>query len=310
MLIRCSREFTDANPRVPKVIWNHTEQHFMQTARCDILAIMDCCMAAGLSTIVQGIEGRTYEYLVPTELDAPPLPRPGKDSFTCALIKALKQMLVTHHGKSFTTFQLQAAIQEQKLKKCAVNYGHFVTRIDNSRRIELQPVSERKEYFDESDILAHLKLRIELKQRRLTPEQFEKLARAISQAVWSFNEGEGHSLTRRVDFIGLDERKLTLKGFVRERMSMRSGIRALKRQKTQEVEATQKPKPSMEKAGVFAVFGWKSPRMHLTYFTIVLQRPWSYLLVGTVFGLIFARIAIGPRAIKRVLGTIYKSAFG
>ena len=87
-----------------KIIWNHTEGALRGTEG-DVLQIFDCCYAGEMAH--RGFGTRLYEYLAATS--AFETPGPGKTSFTCALIWALRRL--SKDGR-FTSSDLLRAISQ------------------------------------------------------------------------------------------------------------------------------------------------------------------------------------------------------
>ena len=88
------------------VIWNHTESNLLETF-ADVLQIFDCCYAGSLGD--RG-DSRAFEYLAACSAKDT-TPRPGENSFTRALIWALKE-LTAGSGPRFTTSHLLRKILE------------------------------------------------------------------------------------------------------------------------------------------------------------------------------------------------------
>ncbi|MCJ1283851.1 hypothetical protein MMC26_003182 [Xylographa opegraphella] len=84
-----------------KVIWNRAED-LLQDTQADVLEIFDCCYAGNLGN-VRSPPTRAFEYLAATAPGATTR-RPGPESFTSALIWALKALVA--EGRPFTTQQL------------------------------------------------------------------------------------------------------------------------------------------------------------------------------------------------------------
>jgi hypothetical protein len=290
-------EQKDGQDPPAKVIWNHTEQKFIEIARCDILAIMDSCFAGGVSAIIQGEAGRTYEYLAPSK-PYQPTNAPGDKSFTRALINSLNRLLEEKQGQPFTTLDLQTTLSTQKSRK-GKGYGFLVPRSRyNSRRIELRPMWQDPTYFDGSKIHAYLNLRIELKQDDLSEDELKNLAKLVSRAV-----KESRAQTRRVDLLSLEARPpLSLRNAVKQTMSMRQGILAMGKKNTDSVAEAGGATALLGEPGVYAVFGWMSTRLRPHTLTIVLERPWSLLFVGCVTTMVLTWIMKGPGVFTRFLG--------
>jgi hypothetical protein len=93
---------------VHEIIWNSAENNIRYT-QCDVLLIFDCCHAGELERGVRGtVVPRAFEYLAATSADSTTR-RPGKNSFTTALIWAFKELLGTANN-SFTTQDLVAKV--------------------------------------------------------------------------------------------------------------------------------------------------------------------------------------------------------
>ncbi|KAL9065712.1 MAG: hypothetical protein Q9161_008047 [Pseudevernia consocians] len=97
----------DRQKRVDTLVWNKAEL-LLKDARADVLEIFDCCYAGNLS-LTRG-EHRLFEFLGATkELSTTPVP--GKDSFTEALIWALKKLV--EEKRRFTTVELLRTIKQK-----------------------------------------------------------------------------------------------------------------------------------------------------------------------------------------------------
>jgi len=130
----------DIKGRLNKVIWNHAE-HLLQDARADVLEIFDCCYAGSLG--VRSPSTRSFEYLAATGPNDT-TKSPGPQSFTSALIWALKE-LVNERG-CLTTQQLM-----HKIKKDAPEFPRDQTPVLSKRNnmnpancIMLEPISKTK----------------------------------------------------------------------------------------------------------------------------------------------------------------------
>lgn len=131
----------DVKGRLNKVIWNRAE-HLLQDTRADVLEIFDCCYAGSLG--IRSPSTRSFEYLAATGPNET-TKAPGPQSFTAALIWALKE-LVTERG-CFTTQQLM-----HKIKNDAPSFPRDQTPVLSKRNnvnpascIMLEPISKSKE---------------------------------------------------------------------------------------------------------------------------------------------------------------------
>jgi hypothetical protein len=97
--------------KLNKVIWNRAEA-LLQDTRADVLEIFDCCYAGNLG--IRSPATRAFEYIAATGAGSTTR-SPGPESFTSALIWALKELVQENH--CFTTQQLM-----QKIKRSAPNF--------------------------------------------------------------------------------------------------------------------------------------------------------------------------------------------
>jgi hypothetical protein len=125
-----------------EIIWTSAEYNIRDT-QCDVLVIFDCCYAGELEKSVRDPSiPRAFEYLAATSANSTTR-KPGRKSFTTALIWALKQLATI--GTSFTTQRLVAEVlhapgfpQDQ--------YPRLSERGPSCpRRISLSPLSRQKE---------------------------------------------------------------------------------------------------------------------------------------------------------------------
>ncbi|KAL8688863.1 MAG: hypothetical protein Q9218_005330 [Villophora microphyllina] len=97
----------EKSKRVNSIVWNKTEE-LLKPAKADVLEIFDCCYA-GTVGLVRGVD-RRFEYLAATT-SMGKTPIPGEDSFTTALIWALRRLKEIKAGGRFTTDELVREIK-------------------------------------------------------------------------------------------------------------------------------------------------------------------------------------------------------
>jgi Caspase domain len=97
---------SDLRDYLDKVVWNMTE-HNLQALDADLLQIFDCCHAGTIET--RGSDSGASEFLAATGANST-TPKPGKSSFTSALIWALKEL--AERKRPFTTTDLSSKITE------------------------------------------------------------------------------------------------------------------------------------------------------------------------------------------------------
>ena len=279
----------EGQPAPPKVIWNHTERKVLQAAKCDVLTIMDSCFAGGVTALVDGEYGRTYEYLGASD-EKLTTPRPGRTSFTRALINALGRLLKERRGQSFTTLDLQRVVVEEQnrlLPSKKVKKGVLLSRSnENKRRLELRPSKEQDKYFTGDTVRAYLNLRIELQQYTLSNEELDDLAKLISGAVL-----RSKAKTRRIDHIGLQSReKRSLQKTAGHFKTWKNFLQPTGILPQATEMATLEARDN--RPGVYAVFGWISPHLRPHNLIIRIYRPWPLwifagLLMMRLLGLVF-----------------------
>lgn len=89
------------------VIWSSAE-HIIKDTKSDVLVIFDCCHAGALDQNRAPFVSRAFEYLAATSADST-TKKPGKESFTSALIWALKESL-----KGISTQRLVSKVKEHE----------------------------------------------------------------------------------------------------------------------------------------------------------------------------------------------------
>ncbi|KAL8678376.1 MAG: hypothetical protein Q9224_003984 [Gallowayella concinna] len=122
-----------------KVVWNKTED-LLRPAEADVLEIFDCCYAG---TVIRG-ESRLLEYMAAAK-DHGTTKVPGPESFTRALIYALKALVKEKNEGRFTTDELL-----RKIKTDAPHFPKEQTPILSDRanerpsgRIMLHPLRQK-----------------------------------------------------------------------------------------------------------------------------------------------------------------------
>lgn len=265
------------------------------------MSVQDSCFAGGVTAAVQGTGGHTWEYLGASLADDT-TPAPGPNSFTSALIDALRRLLDDCAGASFTTMDLQNALIEEQKKRASredpprhVKNGVLLTRSkENKRRIELRPLKADMPYFTNKKVHSYLTLRIELLQDELTNEEFDDLAKRVSRAV-----RKAKTKTRRVDYLGIQPRSKLLLSKTVNRLRTISGafgVRSMLQVASDKAIVEAQP----AKPGIFVVLGRVSPRQHAHKLIILLYRPWSLIVVGGLMMLAFARLFMSQGLLEAI----------
>lgn len=98
---------TEDSSELHEIVWNSAE-HNIKATKSDVLVIFDCCHAGELEkNIRSGFTRRAFEYLAATSAKSTTR-KPGKHSFTKALIWSLQDLVET--AKTFTTQELLTKI--------------------------------------------------------------------------------------------------------------------------------------------------------------------------------------------------------
>lgn len=277
----------------PNVIWDQAEQNFVQSARGDILTIMDSCFAGNVPPTVNRAYENSYEYIGACHKNKM-TSSPGARSFTRALINSLQHLLDRSSRQSFTTADLVKTIAEQQWRR---KYPPFFESRGAlaDRRIPLAPQQPgEKRYFENTSIPAYLTLRIELKEEALEPDEVEELARKVAKAV-----RESRIKTRRVDWLRLGARKSKSFKAAAQSIFWISVLGRPRRETLQAVPEEQKIETPISRPGIWATFGVLTPWKHSHTVTVPLVRPWTRIVGGgmmaaLLFGVYCLRRRMSP----------------
>lgn len=188
--------------------WNKAEDILRSDdVECDVLTILDTCYSSNLAKSGKE-ETRTFELLSACAIDSTTA-APGDNSFTRALIDALKELLEEFHDRPFTTFHLNQRILLDKRRHDTPSQLWFRLQ-HHERHIRLAPLKPEKDRERKASGLRHpprgyLTLRFALRDESLNREQIEFLTRNLSKA---FNNKALVGL-RRIDWLGLKPARTT-----------------------------------------------------------------------------------------------------
>ncbi|KAE9969850.1 hypothetical protein EG328_006637 [Venturia inaequalis] len=285
----------------PHVIWDQAEQNFVQSARGDILTIMDSCFAGNVPPAVNRAYENSYEYIGACHRDRA-TSSPGDRSFTKALIDSLNHLLDRPSRQPFTTADLVKTIAEQRWRRKEPPFFESRGALAD-RRIPLAPqrLPCEKRYFENTPIPAYLTLRIELKEETLDPDEVEELARKVAKAV-----RESKIKTRRVDWLRLGARKSKSFRAAAQSIFWISVLGRPRRETLQAVPEEQKVETPISRPGIWATFGVLTPRRHSHTVTVPLVRPWTRIFGGGIgaallFGIYCLRRRMSPLALLYML---------
>ncbi|KAF7872141.1 hypothetical protein EAF04_003066 [Stromatinia cepivora] len=107
-----STTIPDEDNELHEIVWSSAE-HNIQNTQSDVLVIFDCCNAGEMDRGVRGSDftRRAFEYMAATSQRST-TKKPGPGSFTAALIWALKEMVRSKPGRSFSTHELLRKIRQ------------------------------------------------------------------------------------------------------------------------------------------------------------------------------------------------------
>lgn len=184
--------------------WNKAEEVLRDDeVDGDVLTILDTCFSSNLTK--SGREDvRTFELMSACAFDSTTA-APGDNSFTRALIDALKELLHEHKDAAFSTFQLNQRILLNPARRDTPSQLWYRLK-HHERHIRLAPLNPERERLVRRPSLRHpprgyLTLRFALRDSSLNREQIEYLTKKLSKAFRS----PKHSLVglRRIDWLGL-----------------------------------------------------------------------------------------------------------
>jgi len=195
------------NPKIKKGFngiaccnWNKVEDLLKaEEVESDVLTILDTCYSSNIAKSGKE-ETRTFELLSACAINATTA-APGENSFTRALIDALKQLLDMFDDRPFTTFHLNQRILLDKRRHDTPSQLWF--RLQNhERHIRLAPlkkISQRRSPSLPQPPRGYLTLRFALRDESLNQQQIEYLTMNLSKA---FNKKALVGL-RRIDWLGI-----------------------------------------------------------------------------------------------------------
>lgn len=196
--VRDPRDSVPDNAHKPQASWNEAETP-LKDAEADVLMILDTCSAGNIFK-GQGDEGiRAFQVLAAAGRNQPASP-PGKNSFTRALIDALKAQLARSDHGAFNAFDLHNDIMRRRQKMNSQIFRHPFTK-SSSRFIKLAPLAEKNDMNESISRreTAYLTLRLAFGEAsNITPEAIEALAKGVSHGVL-----ESKLDIRAIDWLGL-----------------------------------------------------------------------------------------------------------
>lgn len=187
--------------------WNKAEESLISDdIEGDVLTILDTCYSSNLQK--SGKEDtRTFELLSACAFDTTTA-SPGPNSFTRALIDALKELQNEYKDRSFTTFHLNQRILLNPKRRDTPSQLWFRLQ-HHERHIRLAPLKSEKERLRKPSLRrpprGYLTLRFALRDDMLNQQQIEFLTKNLSNA---FNNKSLIGL-HRIDWLGLKPARTT-----------------------------------------------------------------------------------------------------
>ncbi|KAJ9656781.1 hypothetical protein H2201_008433 [Coniosporium apollinis] len=192
--LRAERYDTSGGEDAAKAFWANAESALLDGPDGDVLAIFDACYASNVQKSVTN-DARTYQLIAASGFDQQTA-APGKNSFTTALIKSLRELLHEHGTGHFTVNDLAEQInlkQERqdnpclvhtRLKRCKDRYLKWY----RDRYLRLAPLPSKadraaaKERFHEQDYRTYFTLRFANMNSTLKEEQITIFAQKLWDA--------------------------------------------------------------------------------------------------------------------------------
>ncbi|KAJ8071114.1 hypothetical protein OCU04_001455 [Sclerotinia nivalis] len=179
------------NNELHEIVWSSAE-HNIQNTQSDVLVIFDCCNAGEMDRGVRGgdFTKRAFEYMAATSQRST-TKRPGPESFTTALIWALKEMVCFKPGRSFSTHELLRKIcQAPNFPRPQAPRLTERGLIGSRRKIVLVPLdkqskpktTEEKSIAIMDEIMETINLRFVF-NGKITEKMVREFAQAISKII-------------------------------------------------------------------------------------------------------------------------------
>ncbi|KAF1948219.1 hypothetical protein CC80DRAFT_521245 [Byssothecium circinans] len=189
--------------------WNKAEALLKaDDVECDVLTILDTCYASNLAKSARE-ESRVMEMLCACAIDQ--TTASGANSFTRALVDALKHLLEENKGKSISTHQLNQHICRDERRHDTPSALWY--RLPNTERhILLAPLKPKNKLEEQSPTLpqlprSYLTLRLALRNdlHSLGRDQIEYLTSSLAKALHK----KAPIGLRRVDWVNIKSATLT-----------------------------------------------------------------------------------------------------
>ncbi|KAJ9638278.1 hypothetical protein H2199_006965 [Coniosporium tulheliwenetii] len=191
----------NANGNTASARWKFADGTLMDGPRGDVLAIFDSCFASNVQKGVTN-DARTYTFIAASSYNRATA-APGKNSFTAALIKSLRELLDKHDHGPFTVHDLAAQINRQKERHRNPCLVHTRLEKNGDRFVRLAPLppeadrAARKQSFHKAPYRTFLTLRLAFTNETLNDDQIRDLAPRISKAC-----ADTGVQARRIDVVG------------------------------------------------------------------------------------------------------------
>ncbi|KAF2444218.1 hypothetical protein P171DRAFT_361646 [Karstenula rhodostoma CBS 690.94] len=191
--------------------WNKIQDILLDDdVEADVLSVLDTCYSSNLAKGGKE-ETRTFELLSACAIDSTTA-APGDNSFTRALIDALKRLHGQYGEKGFTTFHLNQGIALDK-RRHDTPPQLWSLKQHHGRHIHLAPLKPQQTRELKARRLhplprGYLTLRFALRDESLTQEQIEFLTLQLSKA---FNNKLLVGLSR-IDWLGIKPARTTYFG--------------------------------------------------------------------------------------------------
>ncbi|KAF2490118.1 hypothetical protein BU16DRAFT_437842, partial [Lophium mytilinum] len=172
----------------PTALWSCADKQLLDETdggpESDVLCLMDCCFASNIQKC--STSHRRAVQLISASSKDMATPGPGENSFTTALIVALRHLLKKDGKTGFPTQKLHQEILSKRPEPVAMLFDRFNR---HAKRIKLAPLvkpnreeQHKIEVFYQEPEKSSLNIRFSLKQSRLSECQIKAFARELPVA--------------------------------------------------------------------------------------------------------------------------------
>lgn len=182
LYLAASDEFEESGSELPRVSWSEAVRTLVKNVEGDIFALMDCCFASNPYARSILDFSRIFEIMAASGVDQV-TPRPGKHSFTRALIESLEALAAEFKDSFFSTRDLHEKIIAKRSNTPPALWRGIP---NNNRHVRLSPMKDGQQNRVAGRIKETprglLSLQFTLRDDRLSQLQIDDLTRTLPKA--------------------------------------------------------------------------------------------------------------------------------